>query len=93
MTNLAIAANGLHKSYGDKVVLDGIDLAVPEGTIFSLLGPNGAGRPPPPSTSSPPSSPPTRLGGSASTSVLLAADPQAGRAAVRRHRAFCRRLG
>jgi ABC-2 type transport system ATP-binding protein len=48
MTNLAIAANGLRKSYrgkdGDKVVLDGIDLAVPEGTIFSLLGPNGAGK-------------------------------------------------
>ncbi|MET9387410.1 ATP-binding cassette domain-containing protein, partial [Streptomyces sp. NPDC002928] len=44
MTNLAIAANGLRKSFGDKVVLDGIDLAVPEGTIFSLLGPNGAGK-------------------------------------------------
>jgi ABC-2 type transport system ATP-binding protein len=44
MTNLAIAANGLRKSYGDKIVLDGIDLAVPEGTIFSLLGPNGAGK-------------------------------------------------
>ena len=44
MTNLAIAANGLRKSYGDKVVLDGIDLAVPEGTVFSLLGPNGAGK-------------------------------------------------
>jgi ABC-2 type transport system ATP-binding protein len=44
MTNLAIAANGLRKSYGDKVVLDGIDLTVPEGTIFSLLGPNGAGK-------------------------------------------------
>ncbi|WP_405856395.1 ATP-binding cassette domain-containing protein [Streptomyces sp. NBC_00090] len=44
MTSLAIAANGLRKSYGDKVVLDGIDLAVPEGTIFSLLGPNGAGK-------------------------------------------------
>ncbi|MFB6678199.1 ATP-binding cassette domain-containing protein [Streptomyces sp. NPDC056390] len=44
MTNLAIAANGLRKSYGDKTVLDGIDLAVPEGTIFSLLGPNGAGK-------------------------------------------------
>jgi ABC-2 type transport system ATP-binding protein len=43
-TNLAIAANGLRKSYGDKVVLDGIDLAVSEGTIFSLLGPNGAGK-------------------------------------------------
>ncbi|MFJ7492405.1 ATP-binding cassette domain-containing protein [Streptomyces sp. NPDC097727] len=44
MTKLAIAANGLRKSYGDKVVLDGVDLAVPEGTIFSLLGPNGAGK-------------------------------------------------
>ncbi|MEU7065723.1 ATP-binding cassette domain-containing protein [Streptomyces sp. NPDC046161] len=44
MTGLAIAANGLRKSYGDKTVLDGIDLAVPEGTVFSLLGPNGAGK-------------------------------------------------
>ncbi|THC46990.1 ATP-binding cassette domain-containing protein [Streptomyces sp. A1499] len=40
----AIAAKGLHKSYGDRYVLDGIDLSVPEGTIFSLLGPNGAGK-------------------------------------------------
>ncbi|CCK30963.1 Daunorubicin/doxorubicin resistance ATP-binding protein DrrA [Streptomyces davaonensis JCM 4913] len=44
MTEPAIAANGLRKSYGDKTVLDGIDLAVPEGTIFSVLGPNGAGK-------------------------------------------------
>ncbi|MEU9085179.1 ATP-binding cassette domain-containing protein [Streptomyces sp. NPDC048357] len=44
MTNPAIAANGLRKSYGDKVVLDGVDLTVPEGTVFSLLGPNGAGK-------------------------------------------------
>jgi ABC-2 type transport system ATP-binding protein len=44
MTDLAIAAHGLRKSYGDKTVLDGVDLAVPEGTIFSLLGPNGAGK-------------------------------------------------
>ena len=42
--NLAIAANGLRKSYGDKVVLDGVDLSVPEGTIFALLGPNGSGK-------------------------------------------------
>ncbi|WP_066375939.1 ATP-binding cassette domain-containing protein [Herbidospora mongoliensis] len=39
-----ITATGLRKSYGDKVVLDGIDLSIPEGTIFSLLGPNGAGK-------------------------------------------------
>ncbi|WP_151775144.1 ATP-binding cassette domain-containing protein [Streptomyces abyssomicinicus] len=44
MTSPAIAANGLRKSYGDKTVLDGIDLTVPEGTVFSLLGPNGAGK-------------------------------------------------
>jgi ABC-2 type transport system ATP-binding protein len=40
----AISATGLRKSYGDKVVLDGIDLHVPPGTIFSMLGPNGAGK-------------------------------------------------
>jgi ABC-2 type transport system ATP-binding protein len=40
----AIRASGLRKSFGDQVVLDGIDLVVPEGTIFSLLGPNGAGK-------------------------------------------------
>jgi ABC-2 type transport system ATP-binding protein len=40
----AISVTGLRKSYGDKVVLDGIDLDVAEGTIFSLLGPNGAGK-------------------------------------------------
>ncbi len=44
MTDLAIAANGLRKAFGDKTVLDGIDLAVPAGTVFSLLGPNGAGK-------------------------------------------------
>ncbi|MFF5521706.1 ATP-binding cassette domain-containing protein [Streptomyces coeruleorubidus] len=42
--SLAIAAKGLRKVYGDKTVLDGIDLAVPAGTVFSLLGPNGAGK-------------------------------------------------
>ncbi|MFH9733845.1 ATP-binding cassette domain-containing protein [Streptomyces sp. NPDC017260] len=44
MTNPAIAAHALRKSYGDKTVLDGIDLTVAEGSIFSLLGPNGAGK-------------------------------------------------
>jgi ABC-2 type transport system ATP-binding protein len=41
---LAISVTGLRKSYGSQVVLNGIDLAVPEGTIFALLGPNGAGK-------------------------------------------------
>jgi ABC-2 type transport system ATP-binding protein len=40
----AIIAVGLSKSYGDKVVLDGVDLRIAEGTIFALLGPNGAGK-------------------------------------------------
>jgi ABC-2 type transport system ATP-binding protein len=43
-TPAAIAAQGMRKSYGDRVVLDGIDLTIPRGTIFSLLGPNGAGK-------------------------------------------------
>ncbi len=40
----AIAARGLRKAYGEHVVLDGIDITVPEGTVYSLLGPNGAGK-------------------------------------------------
>ncbi|WP_163508111.1 ATP-binding cassette domain-containing protein [Fodinicola acaciae] len=44
MTNVAITASGLRKAYQDKVVLDGIDLNVSAGTVFSLLGPNGAGK-------------------------------------------------
>jgi ABC-2 type transport system ATP-binding protein len=44
MTTTAIAVAGLRKAFGDKTVLDGIDLDVPAGTVFSLLGPNGAGK-------------------------------------------------
>jgi ABC-2 type transport system ATP-binding protein len=44
MSTSAIAVSGLRKAYGDKIVLDGIDLDVPAGTVFSLLGPNGAGK-------------------------------------------------
>jgi ABC-2 type transport system ATP-binding protein len=40
----ALDVTGLRKAYGDQLVLDGIDLKVAEGTIFSLLGPNGAGK-------------------------------------------------
>jgi len=40
----AISATGLRKSYGEKLVLDGVDLHVAEGTVFALLGPNGAGK-------------------------------------------------
>src|SRR5215475_7658189 len=41
---MMIETRGLRKSFGDHVVLDGIDLNVAEGTIFALLGPNGAGK-------------------------------------------------
>jgi ABC-2 type transport system ATP-binding protein len=44
MRTSAIAASGLRKAFGDKIVLDGIDLDVGGGTVFSLLGPNGAGK-------------------------------------------------
>ncbi|MGW9121278.1 ATP-binding cassette domain-containing protein [Streptomyces sp. NPDC055663] len=40
----AISTVGLRKSYGDKTVLDGIDLHIPAGSVFALLGPNGAGK-------------------------------------------------
>ncbi|GAA2332547.1 ATP-binding cassette domain-containing protein [Streptomyces kunmingensis] len=40
----AVSAIGLRKSYGDKLVLGGIDLHVPAGSVFALLGPNGAGK-------------------------------------------------
>ena len=40
----AIWAEGLAKRYGDTIALDGVDLAVPAGTVLGLLGPNGAGK-------------------------------------------------
>jgi ABC-2 type transport system ATP-binding protein len=44
MDSSAIAVTGLRKTYGDKVVLDGIDFEVAAGSVFSMLGPNGAGK-------------------------------------------------
>lgn len=35
---------GLHKRFGDKAVLKGLELAVPEGSIFGFIGKNGAGK-------------------------------------------------
>jgi ABC-2 type transport system ATP-binding protein len=40
----AITALDVRKSFGDNVVLDGLDLAVEQGSVFALLGPNGAGK-------------------------------------------------
>lgn len=43
-SEFAVEAEGLTKTYKDKVALDGVDLAVPRGTVHGLLGPNGAGK-------------------------------------------------
>jgi ABC-2 type transport system ATP-binding protein len=42
--HMAISVSGLRKSFGDQVVLAGLDLTVPPGTVFALLGANGAGK-------------------------------------------------
>jgi ABC-2 type transport system ATP-binding protein len=42
--NTAITVTGLHKRYGDNHVLKGVDLDVPEGSVYALLGPNGSGK-------------------------------------------------
>src|SRR5215467_4493075 len=39
-----VMTRGIRKSFGGKVVLDGVDLDVAAGTIFAMLGPNGAGK-------------------------------------------------
>jgi ABC-2 type transport system ATP-binding protein len=41
---LAIEARGLVKKFGELRAVDGLDLDVPRGTVFSLLGPNGSGK-------------------------------------------------
>ena len=40
----ALKLTKLTKRFGDVVALDGIDLAVPEGSVYGFLGPNGAGK-------------------------------------------------
>ncbi|HEX2404670.1 MAG TPA: ABC transporter ATP-binding protein, partial [Acidimicrobiia bacterium] len=39
-----IEVEGLAKSYGDVVAVDGVDIAIESGEVFALLGPNGAGK-------------------------------------------------
>ncbi|WNF28347.1 ATP-binding cassette domain-containing protein [Streptomyces sp. C11-1] len=43
-TELAIETAGLVKVFGDNRAVDGVDLAVPTGTVYGVLGPNGAGK-------------------------------------------------
>ncbi|MBM7366989.1 ATP-binding cassette domain-containing protein [Gordonia hydrophobica] len=43
-TDLAIDARGLVKHFGETKAVNGIDLAVPAGTVYGVLGPNGAGK-------------------------------------------------
>jgi ABC-2 type transport system ATP-binding protein len=42
--NLAIATMGLTKYYGQRAVVDTLDLRVPEGSVYGLLGRNGSGK-------------------------------------------------
>ncbi|WP_329288648.1 ATP-binding cassette domain-containing protein [Streptomyces pseudovenezuelae] len=81
-STVAVSAVGLRKSYGDKVVLDGIDLRIPTGSVFALLGPNGAGKTTAVKILS------TLVSADAGTGAVhigghdLAADPQGVRAAI-----------
>ncbi|HZC73669.1 MAG TPA: ATP-binding cassette domain-containing protein [Jatrophihabitans sp.] len=42
--NLAVEAEGLVKAFGAVRAVDGVDLAIPRGTVYGVLGPNGAGK-------------------------------------------------
>jgi ABC-2 type transport system ATP-binding protein len=44
MAERAVEAEGIVKRFGSTVALDGVDLAVEEGSVQGLLGPNGAGK-------------------------------------------------
>ena len=43
-SQLAVTASGLMKRFGGRRAVDGVDIAVPKGTIYGVLGPNGAGK-------------------------------------------------
>lgn len=43
-TSPAISVQGLSKRFGDKLVVDGVDLEVPTGSVYGFLGPNGSGK-------------------------------------------------
>ncbi|MEM8695902.1 MAG: ATP-binding cassette domain-containing protein [Pseudomonadota bacterium] len=43
-SGLALSATALVKDFGAKRAVDGVDIAVPQGSIYGILGPNGAGK-------------------------------------------------
>ena len=43
-TELSIETTGLSKRFGHQMAVDGVDLAVPTGSVFGFLGPNGSGK-------------------------------------------------
>ena len=43
-SDYAIETEGLSKSFGEQIAVDGVDLRVPRGSAFGYLGPNGAGK-------------------------------------------------
>jgi daunorubicin/doxorubicin transport system ATP-binding protein len=43
-STLAVQASGLVKTFGATRAVDGVDLAVPAGSVYGVLGPNGAGK-------------------------------------------------
>ena len=44
MDDIAIEVRGLTKRYGDRLVVDHVDMRVPRGRIYGFLGPNGSGK-------------------------------------------------
>jgi len=44
VAEVAIETQGLRRTFGELVAVDGVDLAVPRGTLYGFLGPNGAGK-------------------------------------------------
>jgi len=44
MTEMAIEATGLTRSFGDLKAVDSLDLQIPKGCIYGFLGPNGSGK-------------------------------------------------
>jgi ABC-2 type transport system ATP-binding protein len=42
--DLAVETDGLVKAFGARRAVDGLDLAIPRGSVYGVLGPNGAGK-------------------------------------------------